>query len=368
MTKYRIIISGGGTGGHIFPALSIAGEIQNRFPQGEAEILFVGALGRMEMTRVPAAGYRIVGLPISGFDRSSILKNFGVACRLLKSLIIARKHIRSFKPQIAIGVGGYASAPTLWMASLMKIPIIIQEQNSYAGITNKLLGRQAARICVAYRGMGRFFPEDRVILTGNPVRKDLEELRPRDAEALAYFNLEDSRPVLLVIGGSLGARTINNGMRRGLKALTDAGIQVIWQTGSYYYDAIKAETGDCAGLWLSDFITRMDLAYAAADLVVSRAGAGSISELCLQRKPVLLVPSPNVAEDHQTMNALALADNDAAVLLPDNVAEERLAATAIDLIRDHEKLQSLSENIFLFAQHNSAERIVDEIFKELKWR
>ncbi|MDR3252386.1 MAG: undecaprenyldiphospho-muramoylpentapeptide beta-N-acetylglucosaminyltransferase [Tannerella sp.] len=367
MSRYRIIISGGGTGGHIFPALSIAGEIRKRFPQ-EADILFVGANDRMEMTRVPEAGYRIVGLPVSGFVRSSILKNFGVAFRLLKSLIIARKHIRRFKPNIAVGVGGYASAPTLWMASLMKIPILIQEQNSYAGLTNKMLGRRAARICVAYRGMGRFFPQERIILTGNPVRKDLETLRTKDAEALAYFNLEADKPVLLVIGGSLGARTVNNGMRRGLKALIDAGVQVIWQTGRYYYEEIKKEleNTDYKGLWFSDFITRMELAYAVADLVVSRAGAGSISELCLQRKPVILVPSPNVAEDHQTMNARALSDNAAAVLLPDNVAEERLAETAIDLIRDRQRLKSLGDNIFQFAQHNSAERIVDEIFKEIR--
>ena len=363
MSKYKIIISGGGTGGHIFPAVSIANEIRHRFP--DAEILFVGAEDRMEMERVPAAGYKIIGLPVSGFNRANKLKNIKVLTRLIKSLRMAKKTIRQFKPDIAIGVGGYASGPTLWMASSLHIPILIQEQNSYAGVTNKLLGKRASRICVAYRGMGKFFPEDRIVTTGNPVRKDLENVRDKDAEAFTYFSLEADKPTLLIVGGSLGARTINQGVRKGLQELMNAGIQIIWQTGRYYYDAIKEELNDLnyKGLWFSDFISRMDYAYAVADLVVSRAGAGTISELCLLKKAVILVPSPNVAEDHQTKNARALSDNNAAVLIPDSVAEEQLVPAALELLGDKEKLQYLSEHIVLFAQHNSAERIVDEVVK-----
>ena len=360
---YRFIISGGGTGGHIFPAVSIANEIRHRYP--DAEILFIGAEDRMEMERVPAAGYKIIGLPVSGFNRANLFKNFAVVAKLIKSLSMAKKIIRDFKPDIAIGVGGYASGPTLWMASSLKIPILIQEQNSYAGVTNKLLGKRASKICVAYNGMAKFFPENRIVLTGNPVRKDLENVRKKDTEALAYFGLEADKPVLLIVGGSLGARTINMGVRKGLKSLIDAGIQVVWQTGKYYYSSIKDELDDSGykGLWYSDFISRMDYAYAVADLVISRAGAGTISELCLLKKAVILVPSPNVAEDHQTKNARALSDSNAAVLLPDNVAEEQLVSSAIKLLEDKEKLNGLSEQIALFAQHNSAERIVNEIVR-----
>jgi UDP-N-acetylglucosamine--N-acetylmuramyl-(pentapeptide) pyrophosphoryl-undecaprenol N-acetylglucosamine transferase len=363
MNSLRVIISGGGTGGHIFPALSIAGEIRARFP--DADILFIGAEDRMEMERVPAAGYRIAGLPVSGFNRAQKLKNIGVLVKLNRSLRIARKIIREFKPDVVVGVGGYASGPALWMASSLHIPILIQEQNSYAGITNRLLARRAARVCVAYRGMHRFFPPDRIVITGNPVRKDLETLRDRDPEGLDYFGLRAGKPVLLVTGGSLGARTVNRGVHRGLESLTGAGIQVIWQTGRSYYDTVKKELGDrrYEGLWFSDFISRMDYAYAVADLVVSRAGAGTISELCLLKKPAILVPSPNVAEDHQTKNARALSENGAAVLLPDSVAEEQLVSTAMEWIADGKRLHSLSENIALFAQHNSAGRIVDEMVK-----
>lgn len=366
MNGYKIIISGGGTGGHIFPAVSIANEIRHRFP--DAEILFIGAADRMEMERVPAAGYKIIGLPVSGFNRADKLKNFRVLMRLMKSLRMAKRIIRDFKPDIAIGVGGYASGPTLWMASSLHIPILIQEQNSYAGVTNKLLGKRASKICVAYRGMDKFFPEDRIVTTGNPVRKDLEKVRDKDAEAFNYFGLEAGKPTLLIVGGSLGARTINQGVRVGLKSLTDAGVQVIWQTGRSYYDSIKKELEslNCRGLWFSDFISRMDYAYAAADLVVSRAGAGTISELCILKKAAILVPSPNVAEDHQTKNARALSDNNAAILIPDDVAEKQLIPTAIELLGDKEKLQYLSEHIALFAQYNSAERIVDEVVKVIK--
>ena len=363
MSNYKIIISGGGTGGHIFPAVSIANEIRYRFP--DSEILFIGAEDRMEMERVPAAGYKIIGLPVSGFNRSNIIKNFGVIIRLIKSLRMAKKIIRDFKPDIAIGVGGYASGPTLWMASSLHIPILIQEQNSYAGVTNKLLGKRASKICVAYKGMEKFFPENRIVVTGNPVRKDLETIRGKDAEALDYFGLKADKPVLLVIGGSLGARTINSGVRKGLESLIDAGIQVIWQTGKFYYNSIKEELKDTnyKGLWFSDFISRMDYAYAAADLVVSRAGAGTISELCILKKPTILVPSPNVAEDHQTKNARALSNNNAAVFIPDNEAEYQLVPLAIELLGDKEKLNDLSEQIAFFAQQNSAERIVDEALK-----
>ena len=360
---HRFIISGGGTGGHIFPAVSIANEIRYRFP--DAEILFIGAEDRMEMERVPAAGYKIIGLPVSGFNRSNILKNFRVAAKLVKSLRMAKKVIRDFKPDIAIGVGGYASGPTLWMASSLNIPILIQEQNSYAGLTNKLLGKRATKICVAYRGMGKFFPEDRIVMTGNPVRKDLENARLKDREALDYFGLTAEKPVLLIVGGSLGARTINIGVQNGLKALIDAGIQVIWQTGRYYYNSIKEELKDVnyEGLWFSDFISRMDYAYAVADLVVSRAGAGTISELCLLKKATVLVPSPNVAEDHQTKNARALSDSGAAVLIPDDVAEGQLASTVLNLLGNNDELSKLSEQIAVFAQYNSAGRIVDEVVK-----
>jgi UDP-N-acetylglucosamine--N-acetylmuramyl-(pentapeptide) pyrophosphoryl-undecaprenol N-acetylglucosamine transferase len=361
MKKYRMIISGGGTGGHIFPALSIANEFKDRFP--DSEILFIGADSRMEMERVPTAGYKIIGLPVSGFNRAHIFKNFGVAAKLVKSLRLAKKTIRNFKPDIAVGVGGYASAPTLWVASSFHIPIIIQEQNSYAGITNKILGKRAKKICVAYQGMEKFFPAEKIVLTGNPVRKDLESINEKDEEAFKFFGLEKDKPTLLVIGGSLGARTINNGIRTGLKTILDQGIQIIWQTGRYYYKFLEDELKrqDYKGLWVSDFISRMDYAYAVADLVVSRAGASTISELCLLKKPTVLIPSPNVAEDHQTKNALALVKNNAAVLITDNKAEEHLATQAVELLNDREKLKSLGENIALLAQHNSAERIVDEI-------
>jgi UDP-N-acetylglucosamine--N-acetylmuramyl-(pentapeptide) pyrophosphoryl-undecaprenol N-acetylglucosamine transferase len=366
MNNYRIIISGGGTGGHIFPAVSIANEFRCRFP--DADILFIGAEDRMEMERVPVAGYKIIGLPVSGFNRAHMLKNFGVITKLFKSLRMAKKIIREFNPDIAVGVGGYASAPTLWAASSLRIPVLIQEQNSYAGVTNRLLGKRATGICVAYRGMNKFFPADRIVITGNPVRKDIEKVNEKASEALDYFGFEASKPVLLVVGGSLGARTINRSVHEGLQALMDAGIQVIWQVGRYDYDWIKEEfkDKDFKGLWFSDFILRMDFAYAAADLVVSRAGAGTISELCLLSKPVILVPSPNVAEDHQTKNARALSDNNAARLIPDNMAGKCLIPAAIELIGDEEQLQSLSEHIALFAQFNSAERIVDEVVKIIK--
>ena len=363
MKQYRIIISGGGTGGHIFPAISIANHFRERFP--DAEILFVGAEDRMEMEKVPAAGYSIVGLPVSGFDRSHLLNNIKVCGRLLKSLQLAKKTVRDFRPDIAVGVGGYASGPTLWTAASLGIPTLIQEQNSYAGVTNKLLAKKAKRICVAYEGMERFFPADKIIVTGNPIRNNLEVSVDKREEALASFGFTPDKKTLLIVGGSLGARTINRSIQAHLDELCASGIQVIWQTGRYYYEeALKhLKPYRNMSIWCSDFITRMDYAYAAADLVISRAGAGSISELCLLKKPVILVPSPNVAEDHQTKNAQALACKDAAILIRDWDAEQQLVRTALQVIGDKERLQTLSNHIEPFAQRRSAERIVDEIVK-----
>lgn len=364
MKKYRIIISGGGTGGHIFPAISIANTIKRRFP--DAELLFVGAEDRMEMEKVPAAGYRIVGLPISGFDRSHLLGNVKVICKLAKSLLRAYSTVRRFAPDIVVGVGGYASGPTLRMAGWLRIPTLIQEQNSYAGVTNKLLARSAKKICVAYEGMDKFFPASKITITGNPVRRNLEEASDKREEALAYFGLDPDKKTILVVGGSLGARTINQSIIRGLDKLFAAtDVQLIWQTGKYYLEEatkhLKAYRG--MKLYHSDFITRMDYAYAAADLVISRAGAGSISELCLLSKPVILVPSPNVAEDHQTKNALALVDKQAACLITDKDAPEQLVDCALSLVCQPQILEQMSRNITGLAQRHSAERIVDEIVK-----
>ena len=363
MKQYRIIISGGGTGGHIFPAISIANTLRKRFP--DVEILFVGAEDRMEMEKVPAAGYKIVGLPVSGFDRAHLFNNIKVLNRLRKSLGMAKKTIRDFRPDIAVGVGGYASGPTLWMAASQGIPTLIQEQNSYAGVTNKLLAKKASKICVAYDGMEKFFPADKIVITGNPVRQDLEEATDKKEEALAFFGLSPEKKTILVVGGSLGARTINRSIQGDLDKLFASDVQVIWQTGRYYYSEatkhLKAYRG--MPIWCSDFITRMDYAYSAADLIISRAGASSISELCLLKKPVILVPSPNVAEDHQTKNALALANKDAAIMVADKDAEQQLVTRALEVIHDDEQLALLSRNIEQLAQHQSAERSVDKIVK-----
>ncbi|MDR2921681.1 MAG: undecaprenyldiphospho-muramoylpentapeptide beta-N-acetylglucosaminyltransferase [Tannerella sp.] len=367
MNPYRIVISGGGTGGHIFPAISIANTFKERY--SDAEILFVGANDRMEMERVPAAGYKIVGLSVSGFNRSNKLKNISIVWKLFKSLSKAKKLLREFKPDAVIGVGGYASGPTLWAATFLGIPTLIQEQNSYAGITNKLLGKRVSKICVAYEGMERFFPSQNIILTGNPIRKDLEVALDVKEDAMAYFNLSLLKKTVLIIGGSLGARSINNGILKGLQQLFDNDIQVIWQTGKFYYESIKQQVAqiDTKGLlWYGDFISRMDYAYVAADLVVSRAGASSISELCVLKKPAILVPSPNVAEDHQTKNALAIVDKDAAMMIADKDVEALLVETIIDLLQDTEKLHAFSEHIGLLAKPRSAESIVDEIEKIIK--
>ncbi|WP_080905501.1 undecaprenyldiphospho-muramoylpentapeptide beta-N-acetylglucosaminyltransferase [Parabacteroides sp. Marseille-P3160] len=363
MSSYRIIISGGGTGGHIFPAVAIANTFKRRFP--DAEILFVGAEDRMEMEKVPAAGYKIIGLPVKGFDRSHLFANVSVLLKLFKSLNLARQTVRSFQPDIVIGVGGYASGPTLWAATSFGIPTLIQEQNSYAGVTNKLLAKRVSKICVAYEGMERFFPADKIVLTGNPVRPDLEEALDRKEAALAYFSLSPGKKTLLVVGGSLGARTINQSIETHLNLLLEAGIQIIWQTGRYYKEQVQTFLKDFPkdSIWCSDFISRMDYAYAAADLVVSRAGASSISELCLLKKPAILVPSPNVAEDHQTKNARSVADKGGAILIADADAREQLVPKAVETLSDDTLLQSLSKQIALLGKPHSAENIVDEIVR-----
>ncbi|SHE52910.1 UDP-N-acetylglucosamine-N-acetylmuramylpentapeptide N-acetylglucosamine transferase [Dysgonomonas macrotermitis] len=359
----RVIISGGGTGGHIFPAIAIANAIKLR--HADAEILFVGAEDRMEMTRVPAAGYKIVGLPVAGFNRKNLLKNIPVLKKLATSLLKARKVVKTFRPDIAIGVGGYASGPLLKIASRNGIPTLIQEQNSYAGVTNKLLAVKAARICVAYEGMEKFFPKDKIVLTGNPCRQDLQSDTSLE-EAMRFFELNPMKKTILVIGGSLGARTINQSILMNLKLLADSGIQIIWQAGERYQHeiALGLDTkGATSDIHLHDFIDRMDLAYKAADLVISRAGASSISELSLLGKATILVPSPNVAEDHQTKNAQALVDHDAAVMVKDADAIENLIPTAVRVIKDDSVLKMLSSNIKAMALPDSANRIVDEIEK-----
>lgn len=364
MEQKRIVISGGGTGGHIFPAIAIANAIKKRFP--DAKILFVGAENRMEMKRVPAAGYDIVGLEIAGFNRKNLLKNFSVLWKLQKSLRKAKKVLKDFKPQIAIGVGGYASGPTLKKASSLGIPTLIQEQNSYAGVTNKLLAEKASRICVAYEGMEQFFPKNKIVLLGNPCRQDLSSSDITKEEADKFFNLDTNKKTILIIGGSLGARTINESIVKHVEKIAKSDIQIIWQCGeNYLHDLILIldNNNNPKNIHLYDFISRMDLAYKAADLVISRAGAGSISELSLLEKPVILVPSPNVAEDHQTKNAMALVKKDAAILVPDKDAERYLIETAINTINDSEKLKTLSVNIGKLAQRDSADRIVDEIVK-----
>lgn len=366
----RIIISGGGTGGHIFPAVSIANAIKEQHP--EAEILFVGAEGRMEMQRVPAAGYQIIGLPVAGFDRKHLLKNISVLIKLMKSQIKARQIIKEFKPDAAVGVGGYASGPTLKVAGSMGIPTLIQEQNSYAGVTNKLLAKKACKICVAYEGMERFFDKEKIILTGNPVRQNLLNQQMSREEAIRSFNLDPTKKTVLIVGGSLGARTINNCVLNGLDQIRQSGVQFIWQTGKFYINEAKEKVGHAENypmLHTTDFITDMAAAYNAADLVISRSGAGSISEFCLLGKPVILVPSPNVAEDHQTKNALALVAKDAALYIKDAEASEKLLKTAIETVQQPETLKKLSTNIAKLAFKDSANTIAEEVWKlALKYR
>lgn len=357
--KLRVIISGGGTGGHIFPAISIANAIKLQYP--DTEFLFVGAEGRMEMEKVPAAGYRIVGLPVRGFDRKNLLRNISVLKDLAKSLLLARKTIKSFWPDVVVGVGGYASGPTLKMASSMGIPTVIQEQNSYAGVTNKLLAKDATAICVAYEGMEKFFPKQKIVMTGNPVRQDLLDPKESPEEARRFFGLDPDKKTLLVIGGSLGARTINQSIAKGLPLFGKKEVQVIWQTGKGYAEQAQKDVtqSGAANVHPLPFIARMDLAYRAADVVISRAGASSISELCLLEKASVLVPSPNVAEDHQTKNARALSEKEAAIFVSDQNAPASLVDTALKLIGNPAKQQSLSANIAKLALHNSAAKIAN---------
>lgn len=358
---YRIIISGGGTGGHIFPAVAIANEVRRRHP--EAEILFVGANGRMEMTRVPEAGYDIVGLDIAGLQRSLTPKNLLFPLKVMRAVRKAGKIIEKFRPDAVVGVGGYASAPVLMAATSRSIPALIQEQNSYAGLVNKLMARRVQRICVAYDGMEKFFPADRLVLTGNPVRTEIAD--GQRAEALDFFGLDAGRPVLLVIGGSLGARTLNQATAAALPRLREAGVQLLWQTGKTYFPEAEKQAAPFVAdnLQALEFVRRMDLAYAAADVVISRAGALSVSELCLTGKPCILVPSPNVAEDHQTKNALALTQKDAALLVRDAEAGTQLYDEALALLQNPARQQQLTANIRQLAYPQATATIVDELLQ-----
>jgi UDP-N-acetylglucosamine--N-acetylmuramyl-(pentapeptide) pyrophosphoryl-undecaprenol N-acetylglucosamine transferase len=359
----RVILSGGGTGGHIFPAVAIANAIKEAVPK--AEILFVGAKGRMEMEKVPAAGYPIEGLWISGLQRRLTTDNLMFPFKVVASLYNARKIIKSFKPDVVIGTGGYASGPTLRMASWLGIPTLIQEQNSFPGITNKMLASRADRICVAYEGMEKFFPAGKIRLTGNPVRNDIEFNSNTKEEALIHFNLQNNKTTVLVVGGSLGARTINQSMEAGLARLAEASIQLIWQTGKHYAEkaltAVKEYQQN--GITTSPFIKEMDKAYAAADIVISRAGAIAISELCITGKPCILVPSPNVAEDHQTKNARALSDQGASLLISDREAPEKLIEAILSLASNVTEQEKLSKNISALAKHNSARQIAGQVFE-----
>lgn len=359
----RVIISGGGTGGHIFPAISVANALRRIDP--EIEILFVGAEGRMEMEKIPAAGYRIIGLPVAGIHRSLTLKNITVLIKLLKSLNMAKKVIREFEPDVVVGVGGYASGPVLRQAGKMGIPTLIQEQNSYAGVTNKLLAKKASVICVAYDGMDKYFPAEKIIKTGNPVRQNFDDLKKLEIEALSFFNLKKGFPVILVLGGSLGAGSINKSLSDNINMLRDPDCQWLWQTGKHYYENVKAlvSLSFSENISVHGFINRMDYAYAAADIIVSRAGAGTISELCLVGKPVILVPSPNVAEDHQTKNAKALSEKEAAVLITDDQAIKALVNQAIKLVSDKTRRIVLSENILKMAYRDADIRIAEEVLK-----
>ncbi|MVZ61288.1 undecaprenyldiphospho-muramoylpentapeptide beta-N-acetylglucosaminyltransferase [Sphingobacterium humi] len=363
---HKVIISGGGTGGHIFPAIAIANALKQLAP--DTEILFVGAEGKMEMERVPAAGYEIVGLDIVGINRQSLLKNIALPFKMLKSLWKARKVLKDFKAEVAIGVGGYASGPLLMMANMMGLPTIIQEQNSYAGVTNKKLGAKAKKICVAYEGMDRFFPADRILLTGNPIRKSSVAIENKREEAINAFALDQDKKTILFTGGSLGALTLNDCVKAGIPQFVEAGVQVIWQCGSYYYEKLKAELGDSLpdSIKLMPFLERMDYAYAAADVIVGRAGAGTISELCVIGKPVVLVPSPNVSDDHQTKNALALVSKDAALMVTDGAARVELLPQLLSLIADEAKMQELGDHILTLALPDADVVIAQEVLDLIK--
>ena len=370
MDKLNVILSGGGTGGHIYPAVAVAEALQRRLGD-RVELLFVGAEGKMEMEKVPALGYRIVGLPVAGLQRRLTLRNLAFPFKLWASYLKARRVIKDFKADVAVGFGGYASAPVLWAAQLMGIPTIIQEQNSYAGKANKWLASKATRICVAYEGAERFFPKDRIVLTGNPLRDRFARKGDYRREALEYFGLSADKPVVLVVGGSLGTRTLNNMMKANVDRIVAEGkLQVIWQTGKYYEremdEFMAGRPAD--GIWRNAYIEQMDLAYAAADVVVARAGASTVSELCLVGKPVIFVPSPNVAEDHQTKNARALEEKGAAVLIPDARAVTDVFPQIEVLLGDPARLERMSKNILALGISDSADRIVNEILASVGWR
>lgn len=370
-SKLRVIISGGGTGGHIFPALSIANKLKELNP--DTEILFVGAEGRMEMEKVPAAGYKIVGLPITGLQRKLDLSNFALPFKILKSIMMARKLLKEYKPDIAIGVGGYASAPLLWVAGRLGIPTLIQEQNGFAGLTNKIVAKNAKKICVAYEGMERFFPADRIILSGNPIRKEIVPPTPQmKAEGYEFYGLNPEKKHLFIVGGSLGSGTLNKSVRKWIQEGKPGGenLEVIWQCGKIYkkgVDAFMAEMeakqeGSTKDIWYSDFIQRMDLAYAVADVVISRSGASSVSELCAANKATIFVPSPNVAEDHQTHNAMALVRKDAGMIVKDIEAPEKLLSTACELLSNPERIETLEKNIAKLAKTDAAMTIAKEVY------
>lgn len=357
----RAIISGGGTGGHIFPAIAIADEIKRRNPN--AEILFVGAEGKMEMERVPAAGYKIVGLPIAGLQRKLTLANLALPFKIVSSVLKARKIVKTFKPEVAIGVGGYASGPTLKAAGMMGVPTILQEQNGFAGKTNQLLAKKAAKICVAYEGLERFFPKEKIVITGNPVRFEMVKIEGKREEAFKHYKLDSSKKTILVIGGSLGARTLNQAMLASLEQIQSTDVQVLWQCGKLYNEQLNQELAnrELKGIERVQFIDRMDLAYAMADVIISRAGAISVSELCLIGKPAILVPSPNVAEDHQTHNAMALVKHEAAILVKDAEAKEQLLSRALDLLMNEDRMATLSTHIKSLGKPEATRHIVDII-------
>ena len=359
----KIIISGGGTGGHVFPAISIANALKAK--DKNIDILFVGAIGKMEMEKVPAAGYKIVGLPVMGFHRKFTFKNFLFFFKLLSSMLKAGNVVTSFKPDVVVGVGGFASGPILRVASRRNIPALIQEQNSYPGVTNKILAKSVNKICVAYEGLERYFPAEKIIITGNPVRQDLENIFEKKEEALKHFDLAGNKRVILIVGGSLGARTVNLSLYNHIQKLIDSKVQIIWQTGKEFFPQAEelVKKLNCKDIKVFSFVSRMDLAYSVADLVVSRAGASTISELCLVHKPAIFVPSPNVAEDHQTKNAMAMITHNAAMMVEDKEAEKILVDLALDLVKDDFRLSVLRENIAKMAYKNSANLIADEILK-----
>lgn len=363
LKQLKVILSGGGTGGHIFPAIAIANEIKKIVPH--AEILFVGAIGKMEMEKVPTAGYRIIGVPIAGLQRRFTLSNLKLPFLIIQSLIKTKRIINEFKPDVVVGTGGYASGPLLKAATGKGIPALIQEQNSYAGITNKILAKNVSRICVAYEGMEQFFPKEKILMTGNPVRQDISNVEAKRDQAISFFKLDPQKKTVLVIGGSLGARTINEAMGDGLSELAKNDIQLIWQTGRGYYEKARQQASYFSEKNISafDFITKMDYAYAVADVVISRAGASSVSELCNTAKPCILVPSPNVAEDHQTKNAMALVNRNAAILVKDHEASAQLITKVIELIKDPARQKELSGNIKQMAFHDSANVIAKEVLK-----